>query len=518
MKTLRWILACCAAWTCAAHLSNAQEVSKVTVGSSALTENAILGAVLELLAESAGADAKHLEKLGEADVLWQALLNGELDAYVDNADALLRERFDGETFENLEQVEAKLAELGVKMSGSIGFSNADGIGILRAAAEERGLAKISDLQSRPDLKFGFSSDFIESADGWTSLKELYKLPQNDVSELERENAYAALEDGSIDLMRLSSTDVNIQKYDLTVLEDDQGFFPKGYAVVVYRSDLEERAPKVAEAFLKLEGSIAESEMIAMSAETKLKFLPESVVANNFIKAKFPEAVNVGGSSGSSSGSGFDIEVEVDTWITRLRKNTVDHLIMVAIALAAALLASIPLGIGAARNEAFGKVVLGFVGILQTIPSLALLVFMIPLVGIGKDAAILALFFYSLLPIVQNTHAGLTGIQKGIIESAAALGLTSGARLWLVELPIALRSILAGVKIASVQLIGFATLGAFIGAGGYGQPILTGLRVGRNSLILEGAIPAALMALLAQGLFELIERSIVSKGLRIRAEE
>ena len=421
MKTLWRILAFCAVWTCALHLSNAQALETVTVGSSKSTENAILGSALELLAKSAGADAKHQEKMGAPQDLWQALLNGELDAYVDDADALMRERFDPESFESLEQLEAKLAEFDVKMSKSI----------------------------------------------------------------------------------FDSTDGNLQKEE---------------AIVLYRSDLEERAPKVAAAFLKLEGSITESEMTDMIGETDRKFLPESSVADKFVKEKFPEIASVVGSSGGSSNSGgIDIEVEVDTWITRLTKYTFDHLIMVGIALAAALLISIPLGIGAARNETFGKGVLGFVGILQTIPSLALLVLMIPLVGLGKDAAILALFFYSLLPIVQNTHAGLKGIQKGVIESAAALGLTSWARLWLVELPIALRSILAGVKIAAVQLIGFATLGAFIGAGGYGQPILNGIRVNRISLILEGAVPAAIMALLVQGLFELVERSIVSKGLRIRAE-
>lgn len=432
MKTLWRVLAFCAVWTCALHASNAQAVETVTVGSSRSTENAILGSALELLAESAGADAKHREKMGEPPELWQALLNGELDAYVDYTGALMRERFYLETeglgivevFESLEQVEAKLAEFNVKMSASIFYS----------------------------------------------------------------------------------TDGNLQKED---------------AVVLYRADLEARAPKVAAAFLKLEGSITEAEMTAMSGETDRKFLPESSVADKFVKEKFPEIASVVGSAGGAGNSGvagIDIEVEVDTWVTRLTKYTVDHLIMVGIALAAALLISIPLGIGAARNETFGKAVLGFVGILQTIPSLALLVLMIPLVGLGKDAAILALFFYSLLPIVQNTHAGLSGIQKGVIESASALGLTSWARLWLVELPIALRSILAGVKIAAVQLIGFATLGAFIGAGGYGQPILNGIRVNRIPLILEGAIPAALMALLAQGLFELVERSIVSKGLRIRAEE
>ena len=159
-----------------------------------------------------------------------------------------------------------------------------------------------------------------------------------------------------------------------------------------------------------------------------------------------------------------------------------------------------------------------VGIIQTLPSLALLVFMIPLLGLGSPPAVAALFLYSLLPIVRNTYTGLHDIPNSVRESADALGLTAAARLRLVELPMSARAILAGIKTSAVINVGTATIGAIIGAGGYGQPILTGLELRNTSLILQGAVPAALLALLVQGLFELAERWLVPKGLRLKPQE
>ena len=129
----------------------------------------------------------------------------------------------------------------------------------------------------------------------------------------------------------------------------------------------------------------------------------------------------------------------------------------------------------------------------------------------------ALFLYSLLPIVRNTYTGLRDIPPPVRESAEALGLPPGARLRLVELPMASREILAGIKTSAVINVGTATLGALIGAGGYGQPILTGIRLDDVGLILQGAIPAALLALLVQGVFDLAELVVVPKGLRLKSE-
>jgi osmoprotectant transport system permease protein len=240
-------------------------------------------------------------------------------------------------------------------------------------------------------------------------------------------------------------------------------------------------------------------MIDMNAEVKLDGVPESIVTSEFLKKNLS----------------ITTEPKEETFLTRLVHNTLQHLFLVAISLAAAILISIPLGILSHRKEKIGQAILGIVGIIQTIPSLALLVFMIPLLGIGSAPAIVALFLYSLLPIVRNTYSGLQDIPVGIRESAEALGLPSGARLRLVELPMSSRSILAGIKTSAVINVGTATLGALIGAGGYGQPILTGIRLDNIGLILEGAIPAAVLALLVQGVFDLLELIVVPKGLRLK---
>ncbi|MEM7436872.1 MAG: ABC transporter permease, partial [Myxococcota bacterium] len=204
--------------------------------------------------------------------------------------------------------------------------------------------------------------------------------------------------------------------------------------------------------------------------------------------------------------------ETSAW-DQFWRNTAEHLFLVVVSLTMAIVVAIPLGIVAVRRERIGQVVLAVVGIIQTIPALALLVFMIPLLGIGAAPAIAALFLYSLLPIVRNTYAGLHDIPKPLIESAVVLGLSPGARLRLIELPLAARSILAGIKTSAVINVGTATLGALIGTGGYGQPILTGIRLDDVGLIMQGAVPAAGLALICQGAFELAERRLVSRGLQ-----
>jgi osmoprotectant transport system permease protein len=241
-------------------------------------------------------------------------------------------------------------------------------------------------------------------------------------------------------------------------------------------------------------------MSDMNARVKLQGQSESEVAAAFLRNTLH----------------LDIDDRTRSAWQRVRQHTLEHLALVGISLSAAIALAIPLGILAARRQRLAHIVLGVAGILQTIPSLALFVFMIPLLGIGEPPAIFALFLYSLLPIIRNTYAGLSDIPPGIIESAQALGLPSRARLRIVELPLATRAILAGIKTSAVINVGTATLGALIGAGGYGQPILTGIRLDNTALILQGAIPAAALALLVQGLFELVERAVLPKGLRLQA--
>jgi osmoprotectant transport system permease protein len=315
--------------------------------------------------------------------------------------------------------------------------------------------------------------------------------------LDHDLAYRGLEAGRIDAVDLYSTDAEISYYGLRVLADDLRYFPVYDAVLIYRADVAERAPAVVSAFLKLEGRIPEKKMVAMNARAKLDQVPENVVAADFLASEL----------------GIRADARVEGRAAEILRNTGEHLYLVGVSLLAAILLAIPLGIAAAKRSGLGQVILAVVGVIQTIPSLALLVVLIPIFGLGEVPAMIALFLYSLLPIVRNTYAGLHDIPASMRESAAALGLPAFARLRLVELPMASRSILAGIKTSAVINVGTATLGAVIGAGGYGQPILTGIRLNRTDLILQGAVPAAVLALLVQLGFEVWERWLVPKGLR-----
>ncbi len=474
----------------------------IVVGSKKFTESVILGEVATLLAGSVGAQAVHRDQLGGTQVLFKALTGGDVDVYPEYTGTIGQEILAGQGATTTARMRAALADLGVRMSEPLGFNNTYAIGMLRETAGEHGIATISALVRHPELRLGFTNEFMDRADGWPGLQARYRLAHEDVQGLDHDLAYRGLAAGSIAATDLYSTDAEIRYYDLHVLRDDLQYFPEYQAVWLYRDDLEARAPAVVAALRRLVGAIAESLMVGMNARAKLDRVPEPAVAADFLRETL----------------GISVEVRTVTWVDRLVERTREHLSLVGISLGAAILLAIPLGVLAARRERFGQVILALVGGIQTIPSLALLVFMIPLLGIGSAPAISALFLYSLLPIVRNTYAGLHDIPAPIRESAAALGLPGGARLRLVELPMAARAILAGIKTSAVINVGTATLGALIGAGGYGQPILTGIRLDDTGLILQGALPAAGLAFAMQGVFELLERIIVSRGLRFSSAD
>lgn len=471
----------------------------IEIGSKKFTESVILGEILRYLVEDSGYNANHRRQLGGTRVLWNALLAGEIDIYPEYTGTIRHEILAGKNIESRGELGDVLAEYGVQMSEPLGFNNTYALGVKKSLAAKHGLEKISDLRKHPKLSFGFSNEFMDRQDGWPGLRDRYNLPQTTVRGLDHDLAYRGLDQGSIDVIDLYATDAEIRFYDIAVLEDDLAYFSSYHAVVLYRSDLKVRAPAASEKVGLLAGSIDEEIMIAMNARAKIEQVPESRVAVDFISTQLnlpsPEVRTI------------------SAW-SRLAKHTREHLILVAISLAAAILISVPLGVLAALNSRIGQVILGIVGIIQTIPSLALFVFMIPLLGIGGPPAVVALFLYSLLPIVRNTYAGLHDIPIHIHESAIALGLPTAARLRRIELPLASRSILAGVKTSAVINVGTATLGALIGSGGYGDPILTGIRLADTGLILLGAVPAAGLALLSQGIFEIAERYLVPRGLRL----
>ncbi|MDA0999215.1 MAG: ABC transporter permease subunit [bacterium] len=478
------------------------ESAEIRVGSKKFTESVILGEMLRRLAARAGHTAHHLRELGGTRILWNALRAGEIDIYPEYTGTLTQEILAGENIRGEKTLRARLAALGLRISRPLGFNNTYAIGMKREVAERLGIRIISDLRKHEALRFGFSNEFMDRNDGWPSLRQRYRLPQQNVRGLDHDLAYRALSSGTIEAMELYTTDAEIHHYKLRVLGDDLGHFPVYHAVILYRADLEKRAPGVVREILRLENKIAAAPMIRMNARVKIEKKGESEVAARFLARAL----------------GIAAEISSDSLGRRLLRRTGEHLFLVTLSLGAAILAALPLGIWAARRPRIGQIVLGAAGVIQTIPSLALLVFMIPLLGIGGPPAMVALFLYSLLPIVRNTHAGLRDIPPQVLESAEAIGLAPAARLRLVELPIAARSILAGIKTAAVINVGTATLGALIGAGGYGQPILTGIRLDDTALILEGAVPAALLALVVQGAFDLLERRAVSPGLRLSRAE
>ena len=385
------------------------------------------------------------------------------------------------------------------MSRPLGFTNNYALGMKKEVAGKLGISRISQLRDHPALTFGFSNEFMDRGDGWPGLRSRYGLGHKKVFGMDHDLAYRGLGDGSIQVTDLYTTDAEIAYYGLRTLEDDLHYFPVYSAVFLYRADLEDRMPGVVAALKGLEGRITEADMIKMNERAKIRKVDEVRVASDFLAQHL------------AAGSGPVLE----TMAGRVWRHTKEHLWLVSVSLLAAILISIPLGIIAARRPGLGQVILGLTGVIQTIPSLALLVFMIPFLGIGGPPAVAALFLYSLLPVVRNTCIGLRDIPPAIRESAEALGLPPGARLRLVELPMASREILAGIKTSAVINVGTATLGALVGAGGYGQPILTGIRLDDVSLILQGAVPAACLALLVQGAFDLAELVIVPKGLRLK---
>ena len=513
MRMLRWAVLVLPIAVAALVVTGRQR-TQIHVGSKTFTESVVLGEVLTQLARHAGAGVAHVAQLGGTSILFQALVNGEIDMYVEYTGTIREEILAGRQLRDTESIEATLAESGVRMSAPLGFNNTYAIGMLRPVAERFGLTRVSDLRAQTSLRLAFSNEFIDRGDGWPGLRDHYVLPQTDVRGIDHDLAYPALESRAIDVTDLYTTDAKILKFDLAVLEDDRGHFPRYDAVILYRSDLEDRLPAATEAIKTLEGKISEQEMIAMNASVELDGFSESQAASKFLAGK--------------------LNVQVDQPVSSIRENvlrhTREHLRLVLLSLAAAVIVAIPLGIWASARPAAGHVILGVVGIVQTIPSLALLVMLmkplsalgsafpwlanVGVSGIGEAPAIVALFLYSLLPIVRNTCVGLQGVDPEIRESADAMGLPFRARLRLVDLPLAARSIIAGIKTAAVMNIGFATLGAIIGAGGYGQPILTGIRLNDFALILQGAGPAAALAILAQLWFEFVERVVVPKGLRL----
>jgi osmoprotectant transport system permease protein len=482
------------AWAalCTVLIAIPAQADTLAIGSKRFTESYILGEVLKRQVEGITA-VEHRPGLGNTGIVFAALKAGSIDLYPEYTGTIAKEILKLEGRPGLDELNRALAPEGLGVAVRLGFNNTYALAMLESRAQALSVRTLSDLARHPELRLGLSQEFIGRADGWPGLKAAYRLPFATPSGLDHGLAYEAIAAGKIDVMDVYSTDAKIERYALRVLEDDRRFFPRYDAVLLYRLEVPERFPQAWRALEKLEGRIDERSMIRMNAAAEIG------------KRSFAEAaalLDPGGAPKSAAPRNF-LSVLFGPDFARLSG---EHLLLVFVSLAASIAAGVPLGVASAKLPRAAQAILGTVGVIQTIPSLALLAFLIALVGtIGTPPALIALFLYALLPIVRTTHAGLTGIARGMRQAAMALGLAPRDRLWLIEVPLALPSILAGVKTSAVINVGTATIAAFIGAGGYGERIASGLALNDNATLLAGAIPAAALALIIQGAFEIAER-------------
>jgi osmoprotectant transport system permease protein len=484
MRAVALLVAFCA--FCAAV-----QAEPLTVGSKRFTESYILAELVARTARGAGAEVRVRPGMGGTAILYEALRAGAIDVYPEYTGTIAREILKGEARAELAALNARLAPLGLAASVPLGFNNTYAIGVRGEEARRRNLRRISDLARHRDLRMGFGHEFLGRRDGWPGLQAAYRLPQRPRG-LDHGLAYEALAAGELDAIDLYSTDAKIMRYDIVVLEDDRKFFPAYDAVLLHRANLPGRFPGAWRALQGLEGAIDAERMRRMNAAAELE------------GRSFADAARVieGAAPRRTAGRNFlALLFGPDFW-----RLTAEHLLLVFGSLAASIAAGVPLGVAAAKRPRLAQPIFAAVGVIQTIPALALLAFLIALMGrIGTLPAMLALFLYALLPIVRNTHAGLAGVSEGVREAAMALGLGAGLRLRLVELPLALPALLAGVKTSAVINVGTATIAAFVGAGGYGERIVAGLALNDSAMLLAGAVPAAALALLVQGAFEIGER-------------
>lgn len=501
------LLCGCAALLAGMLAPTAASQDTIHVGSKRFTESYILGEIVARVVERAGeARAKHQRGLGNTAILFAALKSGAVHIYPEYTGTIAFELLGLKRApQDIEELNRELARHGVAVGVPLGFNNTYALVMTEARAAAIGVRRISDLARHPSLRFGLSQEFIHRKDGWQALRTAYGLADALVQGLDHGLAYEALAAGQVDVMDAYSTDAKIARYRLRVLEDDRGFFPAYEAVLFYRADLPQRYPQSWRALQSLERRITAGQMISMNAAAELGAVPFPKIAEDFLSGRIPAAGSV-----EPRGRPFlDTLFAGDFW-----RLTGEHLLLVFASLSLSIAAGVPLGILAARAPRARHFILGTAGVLQTIPSLALLAFLIATLDrIGTLPAVIALFLYALLPIVRNTYSGLADIPAPLRESAEALGLPAGARLRLIELPLAARSILSGIKTSGVINVGTATIAAFIGAGGYGERIVAGLAVNDHALLLAGALPAAVLALAIEGAFSALDRVLISPGLR-----
>jgi len=480
----------------------------IVVGSKRFTESYVLGEIVTQAYVAAGRRAEHRQGLGNTGILEQALASGAVDIYPEYTGTIVRELLGREGNPSLDELNRWLAPRGLRAAIPLGFDNTYALAMAEDKARSLGIDSISDLASRKGraLRLGLSHEFLERADGWPGLRGAYAMTQTPIG-LDHGLAYDAVAAGRIDVIDVYSTDARLGRLGMRVLKDDRAYFPSYDAVLLMRAGLD-TAP-----LQRLAGAIDGRSMIAMNAEVELDGRSFADVAKAFLAGSDVShgAAAAAGAMAPSASGASPAPPRKPSFLERLfapdfGRLAAEHLLLVFGSLVLAILVGVPVGIAAWRWPRLAGLLLGAVAILQTVPSLALLAFLIALVGsIGVLPALIALFLYALLPIVRNTYTGLQGVTREMAQAALSLGLTARQALVHVQLPLAAPTLLAGIKTAAVINVGTATMAAFIGAGGFGERIVAGLAVNDSSVMLAGALPAAVLAIAVQAAFDAVER-------------
>ena len=490
---------------------------EIIIGSKIFTENILLAEMLSLLLEeNYNFKVKRKFNLGGTKLVFDSLRNKEIDIYPEYTGTgyTMILKMSGETHPKKTYKVVKkefLNQFNLIWSLPLGFENTYALAVRNSDPRFKKIHSISQLEGKTNLfEIGMGHEFMERKDGFSNFVKKYELnfEKNKTWTMNQGLMYSALKNKKMDMIMAYSTDGRIKAFDLKTLEDDKRFFPAYEVAYLTRKDVLRQYPKIKKAFKELEGNITEKEMIFLNNQVdQLKYDSTQIVRNFLVKKNLLE----------DSIQNLTHQNWLDYYISKKEyffKIFYEHLLLIFVSLFFALLLAVPIGLWASYNVKVEKTVFLIVNTLQTVPSLALLAIFIPFLGIGFLPAVVTLFIYSLLPIIRNTFEGIKNIDRVFISAGAGIGLSSWQILRYIQVPLALPMILAGVRTSAVIVVGTATLAAFIGAGGLGDPIFRGIATLNSKLIFLGAVPACLLAIFIDRLLAFLETVIIPKGLKL----
>jgi osmoprotectant transport system permease protein len=491
----------------------------IAVGSKNFEESRLLAEVFaQLLEERTGLTVERRFDLAGTQICFEALRTGSIDVYPEYTGtgllSILQAPPAGDATATLRRVRREfLARWDLWWLAPLGFENSFEIAVPEELARRERLATISDLaRISKRLRGGFGHEFVGRSDGLPGLARVYGLELGSVQPLQHALKYAAAGERRIDVLDVYTTDGQLVRARLRVLQDDRGFFPPYEAAALVRGATLQAHPEVGAVLGLLAGALDEETMRGLNFRLQ-EGESEAAVARDVLRTLGLSSQAAAADEPAGRGTGFAARLWADR--RALLGRTAEHLGLCGLALALGILVAVPLGLALERRRGAAEGVIRLLGTTQTLPSLALLAFFVPLLGIGRVPAVAALWLYSLYPMVRSTYSGVRDADPRAVEAATALGMTPGQVLCEVRLPLAAPILMAGVRTAAVITVGTATLAAFIGAGGLGEPIVTGLQLADTGMILSGAIPAAVLALLVDGVLGGVEKAVRPRGLTPR---